>query len=44
METAFALMIVLAVLALLLNGAIGLLERHLLRWRASSARGSVVSL
>lgn len=44
MADAFALMIVLAFLALTINGGIGLLERHLLRWQESAAHGSVVSL
>jgi NitT/TauT family transport system permease protein len=44
MDDAFALMIVLAFLALLINGGIGLVERRLLRWRAASGQGSVVSL
>lgn len=44
MADAFALMIVLALLALAINGGIGLVERRLLRWQESAARGSVVSL
>lgn len=44
MADAFALMIVLALLALVINGVVGLIERYVLRWQASSTRGSVVSL
>jgi NitT/TauT family transport system permease protein len=44
MATAFALMIVLAVLALAINGAIGLVERRVLRWQGTRGRGTVVSL
>ena len=43
MADAFALMIVLALLALTINGGIGLIERRLLRWQDSSAHGSVLS-
>jgi NitT/TauT family transport system permease protein len=45
MKTAFAIMIVLALLALAINGAVGLLERRLMRWKdISSSSGSVISL
>lgn len=44
MAEAFALMIVLAVLALLVNGVIGIVERRMLRWQGSASRGAVVSL
>lgn len=45
MKTAFAIMIVLALLALAINGVIGLIERRLMRWQdASSGTGSVISL
>jgi NitT/TauT family transport system permease protein len=44
MATAFALMIVLAVLALAINGAIGLVERRVLRWQGTRGPGAVVSL
>jgi ABC-type nitrate/sulfonate/bicarbonate transport system permease component len=45
MKTAFAIMIVLALLALASNGAVGLLERRLMRWKdISSSCGSVISL
>lgn len=43
-DDAFALVIVLALLALAINGGVGLVERRLLRWRSSDAKGSVVSL
>jgi NitT/TauT family transport system permease protein len=44
MPNAFAIMIVLALLALSINGVVGLAERHFLRWQSSDLRGSVVSL
>lgn len=44
MANAFALMIVLAVLALLVNGMIGIVERRVLRWQGSATKGAVVSL
>ncbi len=44
MGDAIALMTVLALLALLFNMFIGLLERIFLRWQDSEARGKVVSL
>jgi NitT/TauT family transport system permease protein len=45
MPTAFAIMIVLATLALAINAVIGILERRLMRWQAASSRsGSVISL
>ncbi|MGE3619089.1 MAG: ABC transporter permease [Acidimicrobiia bacterium] len=44
MPTAFALIIVLATLALVLNGAVGLVERRLMRWQSQSSRGPSVSL
>ena len=40
---AFAVIIVLAVLALLINGAVGLVERRALRWKNATSAGSVVS-
>lgn len=43
MKTAFALMIVLSLLALTLNGVIGLIERRVLRW-SDSSRQLAVSL
>jgi NitT/TauT family transport system permease protein len=45
MPTAFAIMIVLATLALAINGAIGILERRVMRWKEASSRtGAVISL
>lgn len=44
MGEAFALMIVLALLALAVNGGIGLVERRLLRWQESGAPGAVVTM
>jgi NitT/TauT family transport system permease protein len=44
MDTGFAIMIVLACLALVINGVVGLAERHFLRWQSSDLKGSVVSL
>jgi NitT/TauT family transport system permease protein len=44
MDDAFAIMIVLALLALAINGVVGVAERHFLRWQASDLKGSVVSL
>ena len=44
MSEAFALMIVLAILALLINGMIGIIERRVLRWQGSATRGAVISL
>jgi NitT/TauT family transport system permease protein len=43
MATAFALLIVLALLAVGINSVIGLAERRVLRWRAWEARGRVGS-
>jgi NitT/TauT family transport system permease protein len=44
MDHAFALVIVLALLALTINGGIGLVERRLLRWQESGAQGAVVTM
>ena len=41
MDVAFALMGVLALLALLVNAVIGLIERRVLRWQESTQGGSV---
>ena len=43
MEAAFGLMIVLAIIALILNGVIGLIERRLLRWRQSTQTQAAVA-
>jgi len=44
MGSAFALMIVLALIALTLNGLIGLVERRVLKWQSNREGGQVVSL
>jgi NitT/TauT family transport system permease protein len=44
MDDAFALMIVLALLALAINGGIGIVERRMLRWRQPGTRGAVVAM
>ena len=44
MGSAFALMIVLALIALALNGLIGLVERRVLKWQSNREGGQVVSL
>ena len=44
MASAFALMLVLAVVALGLNGIIGLTERRVLKWQTTRRGGQVVSL
>ena len=41
---AFAVMVVLAVMALVVNAVIGLVERRVLRWQESSTSGSVAML
>jgi ABC-type nitrate/sulfonate/bicarbonate transport system permease component len=35
---------IIAILAIIINGAIGLLERRLLRWQATSTKGSVMTV
>ncbi len=44
MASAFALMLVLAIVALVLNGIIGLAERRVLRWQTTRMGGQVISL
>ena len=44
MGSAFALMIVLALIALALNGVIGLAERRVLKWQSNREGGQVISL
>ena len=44
MADAFALMLVLAVVALALNGVIGLAERRVLNWQTTRRGGQVISL
>lgn len=43
LETAFSIIVVLALLALALNGVIGLAERRFLGWRESGRKGDVVA-
>lgn len=44
MDVAFAIMAVLAIMALVINAAIGLLERRFLRWQETRSGGSVAML
>ena len=44
MADAFALMLVLAIVALALNGVIGLAERRVLKWQTTRRGGQVISL
>ena len=44
MGSAFALMLVLAIVALALNGVIGLAERRVLKWQTTRKGGQVISL
>ena len=44
MGRAFALMLVLAIVALALNGVIGLAERRVLKWQTTRRGGQVISL
>lgn len=44
MPTAFALMIVLSSLALLVNGGVGLIERRVMRWKRAGGSGNAISL
>ncbi len=44
MASAFALMLVLAIVALALNGVIGLAERRVLKWQTTRRGGQVISL
>ena len=44
MGAAFALMLVLAIVALGLNGVIGLAERRVLKWQTTRRGGQVISL
>ena len=44
MASAFALMLVLAIVALLLNGIIGLMEKRVLKWQTVRRGGQVISL
>lgn len=42
MPEAFGVIFIIALLAIGINGAIGLLERRLMRWQATSTKGSVM--
>lgn len=44
MPEAFGVIIIIAVLAIIINGVIGLLEKRLLRWQATSTKGSVMTI
>lgn len=44
MSEAFGVIFIIAILAILINGGIGLVERRLLRWQATSTKGSVMTI
>jgi NitT/TauT family transport system permease protein len=44
MSEAFGVIFIIAILAILINGAVGLLERRLLRWQTTSSKGSVMTV
>ncbi|MEY3640270.1 MAG: hypothetical protein RLZZ199_75 [Actinomycetota bacterium] len=44
MSEAFGVIFIIAMLAILINGAIGILESRLLRWQSTSSKGSVMSV
>lgn len=44
MSEAFGVIFIIASLAIIINGAIGLLERRLMRWQATSTKGSVMTI
>jgi NitT/TauT family transport system permease protein len=44
MPEAFGVIFIIAILAILINGAIGLLEKRLLRWQTTSTKGSVMTV
>lgn len=44
MREAFGVIFIIAVLAIVINGAIGLLEKRLLRWQTTSTKGSVMTV
>jgi NitT/TauT family transport system permease protein len=44
MAEAFGVIFIISLLAILINGAIGLLERRLMRWQATSTKGSVMTV
>ena len=44
MSEAFGVIFIIALLAIIINGAIGILERRLMRWQATSTKGSVMTI
>jgi NitT/TauT family transport system permease protein len=44
MSEAFGVIFIIASLAIMINGAIGLLERRLMRWQATSTKGAVMTI
>jgi len=44
MSEAFGVIFIIAMLAIIINGAVGLLERRLMRWQATSTKGSVMTI
>lgn len=44
MSEAFGVIFIISMLAIIINGVIGLLERRLMRWQATSTRGSVMTI
>lgn len=44
MSEAFGVIFIIASLAIIINGAIGLLERRLMRWQATSTKGAVMTI
>jgi NitT/TauT family transport system permease protein len=44
MDEAFGVIFIIAILAILINSAVGLLERRLMRWQATSTKGSVLTI
>ena len=44
MSEAFGVIFIIAFLAIIINGAIGILERRLMRWQATSTKGSVMTV
>lgn len=44
MSEAFGVIFIIAILAILINSAVGLLERRLMRWQATSTKGSVMTV
>lgn len=44
MPEAFGVIFIIAILAIVINGAIGLLEKRFLRWQTTSTKGSVMTV